>query len=674
MSNVKPSDVQGEELDSLCASGNFEVLCCDTCDDENVFERQYFSNSDSTTHPNGSSNKQNTSSLGLSSKTYSSDPQTFKTFDVDDLIQSHIAADDELSSLDQDSQDVNSGYCTYGGAVSEKVKSSKSSSSTPVSNSPSKYSDETSKDSKRSKTNSTSFHLGQILNKRKGSGSDRTHISDDPNVNDLAINSRPFVFKKQNVSVNSNDSSQQTQMKTKLRTMWNNMKYGWRVKREVNLKLDSATWLLGQCYHNKLTDGPVLQDVSKQLKLDLLSRILLTYRINFPTIPGTDYISDSGWGCMLRCGQMMMAQALVCHFLHRDWRISPDQPPEKKQLYKMILRWFGDTLSDNSPFSLHHLVSLGENYGRKAGDWYGPTHAAQVLRDALIQAKRDHSELRDVCMYVALDGIVFKQDVMDLCLKPIQRSSIPVLESGKISTTNNLFCKPYSVGQNYSLSSEGNSNTFSSIGYGPDSVPFSEFDESDASFSDPCPSYSNFGPPSFCTFEPAWTSLILFVSVRLGNDKINPFYIPCLKSLLAYEHCIGIIGGRPKHALYFIGWQDDKLIHMDPHSCQPAIDVEKDDFNEKSFHSSSIRTMSFTEMDPSCAIGFYFRKREEFEHFVEKFSEITAPMKRNLDYPVFALAEGKRVDVEEVDTSCGYARSSLSHTNSRTDEDDYILL
>lgn len=63
-----------------------------------------------------------------------------------------------------------------------------------------------------------------------------------------------------------------------------------------------------------------------------------------------------------------------------DWRLSSDQSEAKNQLHKMILRWFGDSLSEKCPFSLHHLVSLGENYGRKAGDWYGPTHAAHVLR------------------------------------------------------------------------------------------------------------------------------------------------------------------------------------------------------------------------------------------------------------------------------------------------------
>lgn len=64
-------------------------------------------------------------------------------------------------------------------------------------------------------------------------------------------------------------------------------------------------------------DVDLSQDVAEQLRLDLLSKVWLTYRINFPAIPGTNIVTDSGWGCMLRCGQMMMAQAFVCHFLQR---------------------------------------------------------------------------------------------------------------------------------------------------------------------------------------------------------------------------------------------------------------------------------------------------------------------------------------------------------------------
>ncbi|XP_071043438.1 cysteine protease ATG4D [Parasteatoda tepidariorum] len=502
-------------------------------------------------------------------------------------------------------------------------------------------------------------HYDKFLKPRNSDGlNEATHSSEFKEFFSLGKQNNSF-FRK-------NESNSPNQMKTKLRSMWNNVKYGWRVKREVNLKTDSAAWLLGRCYHNKLSDGTQFSpDVSKQLKLDLLSKIWLTYRINFPAIPGTEFVSDSGWGCMLRCGQMMMAQALICHFLHRDWRIASDQPEESKQVYKMILRWFGDSLSDNSPFSLHRLVSMGENYGRKAGDWYGPTHAAQVLRDALHLCRKYYPQLKDVCMHVALDGIVFKQDIEDLCRKPSKcKLQNGTTEENEVLATSKILPQTSEM-QNASevnmILTETNNLDFKSV---KDSI---EFD-------DACPSYSEFGPPSFNTAQGYWKSLILFVSVRLGNDKINPFYIPCLKNLLTYEQCIGIIGGRPKHALYFIGWQDDKLIHLDPHACQPVVDMEKEDFNEKSFHSSSIRMISFTEMDPSCAIGFYFKREEEYQYFVEKFPEITAPLKRNLDYPVFALVEGRRADVEEVDSFNAYSRSNFSNVHNSSCDEDYILL
>ena len=53
---------------------------------------------------------------------------------------------------------------------------------------------------------------------------------------------------------------------------------------------------------------------------DILTRIWFTYRRGFSNIGGYGGPdTDEGWGCMIRCGQMLLAECFIRIYLGRDF-------------------------------------------------------------------------------------------------------------------------------------------------------------------------------------------------------------------------------------------------------------------------------------------------------------------------------------------------------------------
>lgn len=129
---------------------------------------------------------------------------------------------------------------------------------------------------------------------------------------------------------------------------------------------------------------------------DVESRIWLTYRNNFPPIPKSSeaaatsamsfttklrnfankdgFTSDTGWGCMIRSGQSLLANAILVQRLGRNWRRG-----DHERQYKDILSLFADT--PESPLSIHKFVEHGaQACGTYPGEWFGPNATARCIR------------------------------------------------------------------------------------------------------------------------------------------------------------------------------------------------------------------------------------------------------------------------------------------------------
>ncbi|KAL4574358.1 hypothetical protein LXL04_021187 [Taraxacum kok-saghyz] len=321
----------------------------------------------------------------------------------------------------------------------------------------------------------------------------------------------------------------------------------------------SDIWLLGVCYKICLQDPS--QEPIHSTGYAAFSQDFSS-RILMTYRKGFVAIGDSKYTSDVNWGCMLRSsQMLVAQALvvHKLGRSWRKQLQQPyDKEYIEILQMFGD--SNDSCFSIHNLLQSGELYALAPGSWVGP-YAMSRTWETLARKKIDENTLEDKLSSFPMAVYVVSGD------EDGERGGAPVVCIQDALTQ----CREFSRGQS------------------------------------------------------DWSPLLLLVPLVLGLDIVNPSrYLPLLAATFTFPQSLGILGGRPGASTYIIGVQDDKAFYLDPHEVQQAVNISKDNLeaDTSSYHCNVVRQIPLESIDPSLAIGFYCRDKDDFEDFCSRASEL----------------------------------------------------
>ncbi|VDM18114.1 unnamed protein product [Hydatigera taeniaeformis] len=393
--------------------------------------------------------------------------------------------------------------------------------------------------------------------------------------------------------------------------------------------IDKPVWILGES-RSSLND-------QEEIANDIRSRLWFTYRRGFAPIGDEKGpTTDTGWGCMHRCGQMLIGQALIQLRLGRGWRWNPDRLDRP---YLQILRMFED--KPTAPYSIHKIASkaaLDDN--RTVSSWLGPNTVAQVLRklsagdrwtNLVVHVTTEDGivvqEIKSLCHQNAPKIIATDGTTYDKVTSPPSPTSYDSLHSSQLRKNSD---RPVIVSSPITVEEDDESvaiilppvhimprNMSSSLLEAKTPVE----DDSSPTTETPNPEFLSM-PTTTAAASSTWHPLLLILPLRLGLHEFNMRYAPALQGLFKLRQCVGVIGGRPNHALWLIGSVgDDEVLCLDPHTTQaaailgePATGSGNEDASlDGSFHCTNPLRLPLRCLDPSLAVAFVCGTEADFD-------------------------------------------------------------
>ena len=328
---------------------------------------------------------------------------------------------------------------------------------------------------------------------------------------------------------------------------------------------------------NKRIDN-IIRD---ELKYPLKTFLYMSYKSGFNNLSNIgceSFTSDCGWGCMLRCCQMLLSKALI-----------------QKKIFDFFLNKNNALIDNNTITKIRNEVLYLFN------DNYLPLDIA-----------RESKELNyfwNLFEYFAKSNFIYNSTY-----EIIPPYSIHVLS--KLGNCAGVYTSNQKM---INLICQINSTIFNSLS-------FIHFDSGNISkkmiFSTFCEECT-----SFCVNDELIVyngvdykfkkSGVIFISMRLGLQNLDESFYKFIPLIFRkIRHNFGLVGGRKNRAYYFIGIQNDnKLIFSDPHLNQEVTgDILKD---ISKYYNENLYLMDIQEMSSSFSFAVGIFNKMHLEHFLE---------------------------------------------------------
>ena len=233
-------------------------------------------------------------------------------------------------------------------------------------------------------------------------------------------------------------------------TIKNNIKYNYFLNSN-ELKINDYEWVrIFDMLYSTQTD-------TEELKFDLSYIIWMSYRNGFSPITneeGNKYKTDCGWGCMIRCAQMMLARAIFMMKNNDFGIINSIEKRLKKELdrekiFDILILFFDNNLSysditeyKNSfcimskktskdfvlienqynttdmsnltpAFSIQNICKKGIKHGKGAGKWFSDINMVNIINEINLEI----NPLKGLQIINFSESVIYESEIIKLCFK-----------------------------------------------------------------------------------------------------------------------------------------------------------------------------------------------------------------------------------------------------------------